>query len=72
MDPNWPGSYSDNDRRSGWDGRYFVTLILPNGKVRRQDAAKPLPGSCTIAATDNGMQDRDYYRKMLADIRAGL
>jgi hypothetical protein len=43
-----------------WDGRYFVTYGLPDGRVIRQDAAKPVPGgNVTILATDNGMRERD-------------
>lgn len=53
--------YGDGGR-TGWDGRYFVTLRLPDGREVRQDAAKPLPkGGCTIIGTDNGMSER--YRR---------
>jgi len=51
-----------------WDGRYFVT-IKQGGKIRRQDARKPIQGSYTVLATDNGMQGAEHYRKMLADLR---
>lgn len=54
-----------------WDGRYFVTLGLPNGKVVRRDAARSPPrGPVTILATDNGMQGKEWVREMLRHLRA--
>jgi hypothetical protein len=53
-----------------WNGHYFVTLVLPDGTVRRQDAARPVPAGATVAATDNGMQGCRYYADMLRAIRA--
>ncbi len=55
-----------------WNGCYYVTIITPNGRVRRQSARCKLPGRCIIAAVDNGMQSRDEYRDMVSRIRADV
>jgi hypothetical protein len=63
--------HDGNGGRTGWNGNYYVTIRLATGAIVRRNAARRLPkGGCTILATDNGMQGRDYYRKMLADLRA--
>jgi hypothetical protein len=46
------------DGQSGWDGRYFVTIQTPDGRIKRQDAARPLPPSYTVLAVDNGLGKR--------------
>lgn len=53
-----------------WDGRYFVTIGLPAGRVVRRDAAERLPERATVLACDNGLQDKAYYRDLLASLRS--
>jgi hypothetical protein len=45
-------------QQTGWDGRYFVTLLGPDGRVRRQDAVLLVPPGWAVAAVDNGMGPR--------------
>lgn len=55
----------------GWNGNYYVTVRQSDGRIRRQNAWRPLPtGGCTVLAIDNGLQRRDYYRKILKELRS--
>lgn len=54
-----------------WNGKYFVTISTPNGKIFRQDTNKPLPRKCSILATDNGM-DRGHATAIIEELRAEL